>query len=197
MTPLRPGPRWRHVVVAALAAGCFAVTYAVGVLTIAGQSAEQTILSASQFTHNQPILNLVTVPNLLIACAVVAVLGLMRRRLSDAIAGVAIIGVSSVIAQVLKHDLLDRPALVSIGDNTFPSGHMTTFAAVTFAMLLVVPARIRTGVAIIGVTVLSLVGTLLLRLGWHRPSDVFGAILLVTCVSALAQLCVTREQSAS
>src|SRR5690606_23829639 len=87
--------------------------------------------------------------------------------------------------------------LVSIGDNTFPSGHMTTFAAVTFAMLLVVPARIRTGVAIIGVTVLSLAGTLLLRLGWHRPSDVFGAILLVTCVSALAQLCVTREQSAS
>src|SRR5690606_9483499 len=127
MTPLHLGARWRHVVVAALAAGCFAVTYAVGVLTIAGQSAEQTILSASQFTHNQPILNLVTVPNLLIACAVVAVLGLMRRRLSDAIAGVAIIGVSSVIAQVLKHDLLDRPALVSIGDNTFPSGHMTTF----------------------------------------------------------------------
>ena len=182
---------------AATAAGFFAVTYAIGVHTVSGQSAEEAILVASRFTHDQPILNLVTVPNLLIACAIVAALGLTRRRLSAAIVGVAIIGVSSVLAQVLKHGLLDRPALVSIGDNTFPSGHMTTFAAVAFAMLLVVPARMRTGVAVAGVLVLSVVGTLLLRLGWHRPSDVLGAILLVTCVSALAQLGVTREQSAS
>ena len=182
---------------AATAAGSFAVTYAIGVLTVTGQSAEEAILVSTRFTHDQPLLNLVTVPNLLIACVVVAALGLTRRRLSAAIVGVAIIGVSSVLAQVLKHGLLDRPALVSIGDNTFPSGHMTAFAAVTFAMLLVVPARIRTGVAVVGVLVLSVVGTLLLRLGWHRPSDVLGAILLVTCVSALAQLGVAREQSAS
>lgn len=181
---------------AAVAAGSFAVTYSIGVLTVTGQSAEEAILVASRFTRDQPILNLVTVPNLVIACVVVAALGLTRRRISAAIVGVTVIGVSSVLAQVLKHGLLDRPALVSIGDNTFPSGHMTTFAAVTFAMLLVVPARIRTGVALVGVLVLSVVGTLLLRLGWHRPSDVLGAILLVTCVSALAQLGVSREQSA-
>ncbi len=182
---------------AVLAAGFFGVIYVVGVLTTTGQSAEQVILAASRFSYDQPILNLVTVPNLLVSCAVVAILGLAQRRPLDAIAGVAIIGVSSVLAQVLKHGVLDRPALVSIGDNTFPSGHMTAFAAVTLGLLLVVPVRVRTVVACIGVLGLSVVGALLLGSGWHRPSDVFGAILLVTCVSALAQLGVTRRQSAS
>lgn len=181
---------------AVLAAGFFAATYVLSVRTTTGQSAEDAILAASRFTYDPPILNLVTVPNLLIACAVVAVLGLVRRRVWAAVAGVAIIGVSTVLAQILKHGLLDRPALASIGDNTFPSGHMTAFAAVTFALLLVVPARIRTVVALVGALGLSVVGTLLLRFGWHRPSDVFGAILLVTCVSALVQLGVVRQQSA-
>jgi hypothetical protein len=103
--------------------------------------------------------------------------------------------VSSVLAQALKHDLLDRPALLSIGENTFPSGHMTAFAAVISALLLVVPARIRPGVAVVGALGLSIVGALLIRFGWHRPSDVFGAILLVTFVTAISQLGVSRRRA--
>src|SRR5690606_26638703 len=186
--------RWRHVVVAALAAVTFAAVYLAGIHTTTGQSAEETVLAASRFSYDPPLLALVTVPNLLVTIVVIAGLALLRRRWPAAIAAVAIIGVSSVLAQALKHDLLDRPALLSIGENTFPSGHMTAFAAVAFALLLVVPARIRPVVAVVGALGLSVVGALLLRFGWHRPSDVFGAILLVTFVSTVAQLGVSRTQ---
>lgn len=189
------GARWRHVVVAALAAVTFAAVYLAGIHTTTGQSAEETVLAASRFSYDPPLLALVTVPNLLVTSVVIAGLALLRRRWPAAIAAVAIIGVSSVLAQALKHDLLDRPALLSIGENTFPSGHMTAFAAVISALLLVVPARIRPGVAVVGALGLSVVGALLIRFGWHRPSDVFGAILLVTFVTAISQLGVSRRQA--
>ena len=186
--------RWRHVFVAAVAAAAFAAIYLAGVHTTTGQSAEESVLAASRFAYDPPLLALVSVPNLLLASAIVAAIGLLRRRWIAAIAAVAIIGVSSVLAQILKHGLLDRPMLLSWGENTFPSGHMTAFAAVAFALLLVVPARIRPVVAVVGALGLSVVGALLLRFGWHRPSDVFGAILLVTFVSTVAQLGVSRTQ---
>lgn len=190
------GARWRHVVVAALAAVTFAVVYLAGVHTTTGQSAEETVLAASRFSYDPPLLALVTVPNLLVTTAVIAGLALLRRRWPAAIAAIAIIGVSSVLAQALKYDLLDRPPLHSMAENTFPSGHMTAFAAVISALLLVVPARIRPGIAIVGALGLSVVGTLLIRFGWHRPSDVVGAILLVTFVTAISQLGVSRRPAA-
>lgn len=188
--------RWRHVVVAVLAAAAFAATYLAGVQTTTGQSAEEAVLAASRFSYDPPLLALVSVPNLLLTSAVIAGLALLRRRWPAAVAAVAIIGVSSVLAQTLKHGLLDRPALLAMGENTFPSGHMTAFAAVISALLLVVPARIRPGVAIVGALGLSVVGALLIRFGWHRPSDVFGAVLLVTFVTAIAHLGVSRRQTA-
>lgn len=190
------GARWRHVVVAVLAAIAFTVIYLVGVHTTTGQFAEETVLAASRFSYDAPLLALVTVPNLLLTSAVIAGLAVLRGRWPAAIAAVAIIGVSSVLAQTLKHNFLDRPPLHSIGENTFPSGHMTAFAAVISALLLVVPARIRPGVAAVGALGLSVVGALLIRFGWHRPSDVFGAILLVTFVTAISQLGVPRRQAA-
>lgn len=171
----------------------FITTYVLGVRTLAGQTAENAILSNAHFVYEQPILALVSTPSLLLSCGMLAVIGYAQGRTRETTAGVVTVGVSNLLTQVLKHFVLDRPALVAVGENTFPSGHMTAFASIAVLLIVVAPQRTRLGVSVTSSIALAVVGALLLRSGWHRLSDVVGAVMLVTLISALTQAVAAKQ----
>src|SRR5262249_16624387 len=64
--------------------------------------------------------------------------------------------------------------------NSFPSGHTTTAFAVGVAAALVAPPRWRRPVAAGAFLYGTAIGIATIAAGWHRPSDVAGALLVVT-----------------
>ena len=165
-------------------------SYLLGIRTPLGQLAEASVLDAAEFTTDPPPpLNLVSIPSVAIALLLIGLIALaahgIRRMLVVTIAPALAIAAS----QALKLHLLTRPQLFELdAPNTFPSGHMTVFAALTAALLWAVPSRIRGFVALGGAALLAAVGWQLLAYGWHRPSDVFGGIALGVVAFAAAAL---------
>ena len=164
------------------------LSYLFGVGSSLGQRAEASVLDASAFTFDPPPpLSLVSVPAVAIALLVITILAWIvhgaGRALWFAIFGFAAIAIS----QLLKQELLARPELFELdAPNTFPSGHMTVFAIISGGLIWAVPERWR---AIVGLAAAVLMGTVawqLLEYGWHRPSDVLGALALGVLTFALA-----------
>jgi membrane-associated phospholipid phosphatase len=126
-----------------------------------------------------------------IAVAGIFLIGLLRRRIVLALAGVGVVAASVGTAEFLK-DTLARPNLVpsdsSPGGNSFPSGHTTVAMAIMFALILVVPYRIRGMVAFCSAALATEIGALTIVARWHRPSDTLGADLIVLCYASLAIL---------
>ncbi|QZY52016.1 phosphatase PAP2 family protein [Leucobacter tenebrionis] len=164
--------------------------YVLGVQLELGQRAEDTALDAAEFTYSPPPpLNLVSIPAVAIALGVVAVIALLSHGIRRAIVVTVIPVLAIVASQLLKQVWLTRPQLFDLDvPNTFPSGHMTVFTAVTAALVWAVPTRARGIVAVGGAALLAAVGWQLLAYGWHRPSDVLGGIALGTAAFALACL---------
>jgi hypothetical protein len=103
-----------------------------------------------------------------------------------------------VVTQVLKHGLYRPdfgvdPERVTAG-NSFPSGHATVAMSVVLALVLVVPARLRGVAAVLGALYATVAGLATMSLGWHRPSDVAGAVLIVGGCAALAGLLLVLAQ---
>lgn len=164
--------------------------YVLGVRLGIGQAAEASVLDAAEFTYNPPPpLNLVSVPSVGIALLLIGLIALAAHGIRRTVV-VTIVPVLAILAsQALKLHLLSRPQLFEIDAlNTFPSGHMTVFTALTAALIWAVPTRIRAVVAVAGAALIGLAGWQLLAFGWHRPSDVFGGIALGTAAFALAAL---------
>ena len=169
--------------------------YLIAVRTQVGQRFENAVwLGAGQTAIQRPAqavgaLNLIGTWSVIAAVAVVFVIGLMRRQVTLAIAGVALIGLSIGSTEVLK-SALPRPNLVpgwqnSFG-NSFPSGHTTVAMAVMFALVLVVPYRLRGLTAFCAAALATEIGALTIVARWHRPSDTLGADLVVLgCASVI------------
>lgn len=167
----------------------FAAVFAIAVLTNRGQALENRALRAAEFGRGVPeLLRLVSVPGLIVATLTLVGVALLRRRADAAIRALAVLAVSNVAVQVLKYGLLSRPSFSDdlSAANTFPSGHTTAWLSVSCAALIVVPPLIRAIVAVIGATFSSLVVFDLLDHGWHRLSDIVGAVALVVVVTSLA-----------
>jgi membrane-associated phospholipid phosphatase len=146
------------------------------------------------------ILNTVSVVSLLAATAVIGFIALIRRRVAVAFGAILLIVGSNMTTQVLKR-LLERPELGvdmerAAAGNSLPSGHTTIAAAVAIALLLVLPARLRGVGAVLGAAAAAAVGIATLSAGWHRPSDVVAALLVVgvwACVAGLFILLAQRR----
>ena len=114
---------------------------------------------------------------------------LVRRRdfLRPAVAGALLLGAAGS-TQLLKHVVLVRPDLnISAASmNSFPSGHTTFAAAAMAAIFIVAPVAHRPPVALLGWGYAAIAGASTLVLGWHRPSDVIAAYLVVAWWSVLA-----------
>ncbi|MDT3766623.1 phosphatase PAP2 family protein [Gleimia hominis] len=94
--------------------------------------------------------------------------------------GVLVVG-ANVTTQVLKTWVIARPFL-HIGvdlPNSFPSGHMTVSLSLSLALVIACKQRIRSLVALIAALVNALVAIAIMGVGWHRPADIVGAVIVV------------------
>lgn len=165
-------------------------SYVLGVLNPVGQRAEESVLNAAEFTTNPPApLNLVSIPSVAVALIAVGLIALFVHGLQRSLVVTLVPAGAIAASQLLKLQLLTRPELFELdAPNTFPSGHMTVFTALTAALIWAVPAQMRALLAVAGAALLGAVSWQLLAYGWHRPSDIFGGIALGTVVFAIAGL---------
>jgi len=144
------------------------------------------------------VLNTVSVVSLVAATATIGFIALIRRRVALAFGTILLIVGANLTTQVLKR-LIERPELGvdverAAAGNSLPSGHTTIAAAVAVAFLLVLPARLRGVGAMVGAVAAAFVGVATLSAGWHRPSDVVAALLVVGAWANAAGLFILLAQ---
>jgi membrane-associated phospholipid phosphatase len=194
LRPVRLEERTRFLSGALVCLLGFWLTWFLFVWTRAGQRMDQRLLSgvrgeSARLEPARTLLSFVGSPVVLFGLlAGVLVVGVLSGRARAALAGAAVVGGSIVAARVLK-TVLSRPDLDVAGStthNSFPSGHVTAAAAVVFAVLLVLPARARWWCAAPGAVAVVAVGVATMIAGWHRVSDVVGAVSLVAALGCAA-----------
>ena len=170
-------------------AACLAITVLISHLALAtapGQVLdtilmEGTMRSARRYeAFSMLITGIVSVPVMVAAGLVVALVAAARRRptLAGRALG-AVIG-ANVTTQILKDYILTRPHLgVTTGaGNSLPSGHTTVAVTISLALIIVAPHWFRAPSAWIGWMWTSLMGVSVMMEGWHRPADVVVATLI-------------------
>jgi membrane-associated phospholipid phosphatase len=177
----------RRFVVPVVGGVLFAFTYVTAVLTSRGQRLENDALSAATVPHGEPlVLAFVSVPDLFFGLVAVVTIALVRRRRDAALRAFLVLALSNLATQLFKYRLLSRPDLSDLlKDNTFPSGHTTAYLSVMLAFLIVVPTRFRPVVSVFGAVVTAAAAVELMNYGWHRLSDIVGAVLLVLTIASL------------
>ncbi|QIM15632.1 phosphatase PAP2 family protein [Leucobacter insecticola] len=196
---IRP-TRWWILLVAAVI--LFTAIYILAVLTPTGQSFENAALRGADqvgqqgFNEANRALGQITIWSLIIATALVGLIGLLRRQFLLAVIGVGVIGAGQIITQSLKRFILPRPELVPVtGDftaNSLPSGHTTIAMTVLIALFLVVPYRFR-GVVMLFVSGWAVgIGAYTVTAKWHRLSDTIAADLVALAVGSVAALILLR-----
>jgi membrane-associated phospholipid phosphatase len=171
--------------------------YLVFVRTNAGQRIDEAALDGrlasfhARHAANQ-LLTTISVGSLALVLVLLVAQALLRRRVALAVMAVVVVLGALTVTEVLKHVVLVRPDLVpsSIDSNSFPSGHTTTAFAAGIAATLAAPARWRRGVAAGALLYGMAIGIATIAAGWHRPSDVAGAMLVVTGWAAAVVLVV-------
>lgn len=173
----------------------FALTWTFFVTTVRGQRLDEAAWGGSGVLGDWPrqvagtVLETIS-PTFLVAVVLAAVLiAAAQRRWFIAVAAAIVLGGSNVTTQVFKR-VVERPDLdVSmVLSNSFPSGHTTVAASVAAAALLISPHRFRGLVALLGLAYAGATGVATLMNGWHRPSDVVGAYLVVAAWFFAAEL---------
>lgn len=188
--PTHVGARLRPVL-SMLAAAVCALTAAglahLAVGTASGQRLDQ-LISSGAVAHEGRLsryaelaVNSVSVPVVGAILVITVVLVLVRRRPWLLLPiGTLVLG-ANLTTQVVKRLLVTREALgpgIDITPNSFPSGH-ATLAATAMIALVLAGGRSRVLLAPLGAAWTTAAGIGTLVVGWHRPSDVIGAIVIV------------------
>jgi len=182
----------------AAAAACLAAAtgvYLLAVRTTRGQMVENVAMEGrpveTWWAHNPTAERFGAMATVLAVGGAVAVVAWAARRVSigGAIVVAASIAASLAITEVLKHVVMDRPALVAVGDriymepNTFPSGHSTMAVSVAIVAVALAPRGRRAVAAAVGGAYAAAVGLSMLAAEAHRPADAVGAALVSTAVA--------------
>lgn len=136
-------------------------------------------------TLSAAFVNLGDLAALLVMLAAVCAIGLAFGRRREVLTAVVLVAGANVSTQLLKVVLEHtrnkawEHGLSMPWSNSFPSGHTTAAASIAVALLLVVPAGYRLLAAGVGAALTAAVGLAVVVLGWHYPSDVLGALLVV------------------
>ncbi len=134
------------------------------------------------------------VAGVLVVCVGAAIL----RGRRDLAAGALVIVVgSNVTTQLLKNNFLDRPDLGFGTSNSLPSGHTTVVASAVAAVILVAPAAVRGLLALGGGAAATMTGASTIVAAWHRPADVFAALIVCTAWTALVSIVVQGVSTVS
>jgi membrane-associated phospholipid phosphatase len=190
----------RLLPLAVLTVGCaiaLVVAYLVFVRTHTGQRIDEAALHGrlasfrARDAANQ-LLTTISIGSLALVLVGLAGQALLRRRVALAVVAVVVVLGALTLTELLKHVVLVRPDLVSssLDRNSFPSGHTTTAFAVGIAAALAAPPRWRRAVAVGALLYGTAIGIATIAAGWHRPSDVAGAMLVVTGWAAAVVLAV-------
>ncbi|GAA3964068.1 phosphatase PAP2 family protein [Gordonia caeni] len=199
-TPAASGARW--VLLAVGAVIVVVAAYLAAVRTATGQRVENAALrgalqvNADEVTAADEALATFTLASLGIAVAILAVIGWVRGGLRLAAVAVGVVGVATVLTEVLKRYVLERPLLIEAPEylrhNSFPSGHTTVAMSVACATLMVVSWRWRT-LAMLLVTSWTVgVGAYTVVARWHRLSDTVGADAIALLTASLGALVLLR-----
>jgi membrane-associated phospholipid phosphatase len=194
---LAQGILTRRMLITAIVAVLTLVAAYVGfVLTPGGQRFENAALAGAEQADPADradalaSLARISVYSLAVAVAIVFVIGLLRRRIDLAIAGVGVVAVALGVTEVLKRYLLPRPELIAhdprIAHNSFPSGHTTIAMSVLFGLLIVVPYRWRGFALFVSVFYAVGIGEETVTAQWHRLSDTIGGDMVALLVGCLA-----------
>ena len=191
-----PRPRRAPAVVVALGAlaGVWAC-HAFFVRSARGREAEELALAGAAdgpewlWQVAAPVLEVVSVPFVVGVGVGALVMAVARRRPMLAWQAAFVMVGANLTTQILKA-LLDTDAVDAAGCpyDSLPSGHTTVAASVTTALVLVVPVRGRPLAAVVGAGYTTLTGLSTLVGGWHRPSDVVAALLVVLLWGCVAML---------
>ncbi|WP_216843603.1 phosphatase PAP2 family protein [Phytoactinopolyspora alkaliphila] len=162
--------------------------------TSTGQRVDDAAFRGSEIGHStlwkvaEPVLDVVSVPFIVVVLGAAALIALIRRRWLLALQVTVLVGGANVTTQVLKYVVLDRPDLaetMGAANNSLPSGHTTVAASVAAALVLVVPRQTRPMVALLAAGYAAATGVATMIGGWHRPSDVVAAMTVVLAWSGL------------
>lgn len=200
--PVASGARWWLLAVGAMIV--VVAVYLAAVRTATGQRLENSALrgalqvNADEVTAADEALATFTLASLGIAVAILAVIGWVRGGLRLAAVAVGVVGAATVVTEVLKRYLLERPLLVDAPEylqhNSFPSGHTTVAMSVACATLMVVSWRWRT-LAMLLVTSWTVgVGAYTVVARWHRLSDTLGADAIALLMASLGALNLLRRR---
>lgn len=185
--------RTRAFAVFAIGGGVLTTSYLLAVLSPLGQQIEDQILKYSDYNTAPPApLGLVSPWFVAVALIIMSAFSWWQYGGKRTIVLWFTSGFTILASQFLKH-VLDRPDLINGSDlieNSFPSGHMTVFTSLVFVLMLSVPQRAQPVTIFVGVALLSTVAWQLLVYGWHRPSDIVGALALVAVMFVLPMIIV-------
>ncbi|WP_436494823.1 phosphatase PAP2 family protein [Actinokineospora sp. HUAS TT18] len=162
------------------------LTYLLFVRTAAGQWVDQLMLSdyRGKPRFAEEVLA-ATLDVTLVLLVVVLVIGALGGRWWRGIAGIGVMLGAVGVARLLKATL-SRPDLDIAGStthNSFASGHVAAAAGLLVAFLLVVPAAVRPWIGVLGGLGVAMVAWATVEAGWHRPSDVVGAVLIAAALA--------------
>lgn len=181
-----PGHRAPALVVAAASALAVAAVHLMFVTSVTGRRVDGAALAGAGYGQGrlwqlaEPVLDVISVPFLVVVLLVAMLLAVLRRRIALAIQIVVLVAGANITTQVLKN-VLERPDL-GLDDrvaNSLPSGHTTVAASAAAALVLAVPRRFRPLAAALGAVYTAATGVSTLIGGWHRPSDAVAAIVVV------------------
>jgi membrane-associated phospholipid phosphatase len=124
------------------------------------------------------ILGTVSVQSAVVCVLAAMLVAMLRRRVGLAFLVAGLVLAANVSTQLLKITL-DRPALAEGLANSLPSGHATAALSIVVALVAVFPVSLKPLVVVLGGTYALAVATATVVAGWHRPSDVVAAGLVV------------------
>lgn len=127
---------------------------------------------SSHWAHDFVTLGSVTV--LIAGVVLVFFIGILRdwvRAIACATAPV----IAVLIVQEIAKPLVDRQSFVT-GALSYPSGTVAAVAALATALILVVPAKARFPVTVLGLLAIVGTGAAVIVLRWHYPTDALGGV---------------------
>ncbi|MGP5266962.1 phosphatase PAP2 family protein [Brachybacterium alimentarium] len=175
------------LIAAAFCAAITALLAQASVNTAKGQRLDQLIFSGAQADdgaltrYAEVAVGTVSVPVMAVLLGIALVLVLVRREFSLLLPLALLVAGANLTTQVLKHLVVVRDVLgpgIDITPNSFPSGH-TTLAAASMVAVVLASGRAKVLLAPIGALWAAAAGIGTLVVGWHRPSDAIGAIVIV------------------
>lgn len=175
--------------------------YLVFVTTTTGQAWDNTLMDRADrpglYRTAQLVIAEMTPLRMVLLCGMACLTGL-GRHWRVALGAAVAVTICLVVPQVLKATL-PRPQLADPWpmSNSLPSGHTAAVAALTIALVLVLPVAWRVLALLLGAVATVLMGSVVMVLAHHRPSDVLASVFLALAAWGVGLLVQGRWRAAT